>query len=76
MDYDLSPKSIIHVLLADDHVVVRAGYASFWSKARIFRWSQKLPMVRRLASCSKQFKPDVAVLDIQMPLMSGIEVTR
>jgi DNA-binding NarL/FixJ family response regulator len=51
---------IIRVLFADDHVVVRAGIRQFLEK------TADIQVV----------KPDVAVLDIQMPLMSGIEVTR
>ena len=33
-------------------------------------------MGRKPVNCIEQYSPDVAVLDIQMPLMSGIEVTR
>ena len=66
----------IRVLLADDHVVVRAGIRQFL---------EQNPEIQVVAEASNgleaqeligQFMPDVAVLDIQMPKMSGIEVTR
>jgi DNA-binding NarL/FixJ family response regulator len=66
----------IRVLLADDHAVVRAGICQFLEQAPdilVIAEAEDGDMARRLI---QEFKPDVAVLDIQMPKATGIEVTR
>ena len=50
--------------------------ASFSREPAIFRWWPRPEMARKPRRSSKKHKPDVAVLDIQMPKASGIEVTR
>lgn len=70
------PASIIRVLLADDHAVVRAGIRQFLEQSPDLQVIAEASNGREACEMLEHFKPDVAVLDIQMPLMSGIEVTR
>ena len=66
----------IRVLLADDHAVVRAGICQFLMQApdiQVIAEAGDGEMARNLI---EEHKPDVAVLDIQMPKATGIEVTR
>ncbi len=66
----------IEVLLADDHAVVRAGIRQFLDHASditVIAEADDGDMARTLIN---QRRPDVAVLDIQMPGASGIDVTR
>lgn len=66
----------IRVLLADDHAVVRAGIRQFLEHAEdiaVVAEADDGAMARALIA---EHQPDVAVLDIQMPQASGIEVTR
>jgi DNA-binding NarL/FixJ family response regulator len=66
----------IRVLLADDHAIVRAGIRQFLERAgdiQVIAEADDGEMAQDLI-CRHQ--PDVAVLDIQMPKASGIEVTR
>jgi DNA-binding NarL/FixJ family response regulator len=66
----------IHVVLADDHAVVRQGIRQFLetgSNIAIVAEASDGPEAVRLI---REHQPDVAVLDIQMPGQSGIEVTR
>ena len=70
------PQPVIHVLLADDHIVVRAGIRQFLEQSPDIQVVAEASNGREACELLEQFKPDVAVLDIQMPLMSGIEVTR
>ena len=66
----------IRVLLADDHAVVRAGIRQFLEQAEdiqvIAEADDGEAAKKMIADC----QPDVAVLDIQMPEATGIEVTR
>ena len=66
----------IRVLLADDHVVVRAGIRQFLEQSTDIQVVTEASDGQEACKLLEQFAPDVAVLDIQMPGMSGIEVTR
>jgi DNA-binding NarL/FixJ family response regulator len=68
--------SAIRVLLADDHVVVRAGIRQFLEQGADIQVVAEASNGQEACEQLEQIKPDVAVLDIQMPWMSGIEVTR
>ncbi|HRO91557.1 MAG TPA: response regulator transcription factor [Promineifilum sp.] len=66
----------ITILLADDHAVVRAGIRRFLETAddlRVVAEAGDGEDARRLIAAHR---PDVAVLDIQMPRATGIEVAR
>lgn len=66
----------IRVMLADDHAVVRAGIRQFLEHApdiQVIAEADDGNMARTLI---QEQQPDVAVLDIQMPKATGIEVTR
>ncbi len=68
--------SPIRVLLADDHAVVRAGIRQFLEQAKdiqVVAEADDGEMAKKLIT---EHQPDVAVLDIQMPKATGIEVTR
>lgn len=66
----------IRVLLADDHAVVRAGIRQFMDQASDIRVIAEAEDGEMACSLIERYKPDVAVLDIQMPKATGIEVTR
>jgi two-component system invasion response regulator UvrY len=66
----------IRVLLVDDHAVVREGYR------RLLERDESLAVVGEAAAMAEalmldaQLQPDVIVLDIALPGVSGIEVLR
>jgi len=66
----------IRVILADDHAVVRQGIRQFLETGSnitvVAEASDGLEAIKLI----REHRPDVAVLDIQMPGQSGIEVTR
>ena len=69
-------KKTIRVLLADDHAVVRAGIRQFLEQADDITVIAEADDGNAAKKLIDQYQPDVAVLDIQMPEASGIEVTR
>jgi DNA-binding NarL/FixJ family response regulator len=73
---DRNRHSLINILLADDHIVVRAGIRQFLDGAGDLQVVAEAGNGRDACSLIEAHAPDVAVLDIQMPGMSGIEVTR
>jgi DNA-binding NarL/FixJ family response regulator len=66
----------IRVLLADDHAVVRAGIRQFLEQVDDIEVVAEADDGEAAKTLIEQCQPDVAVLDIQMPKASGIEVTR
>ncbi|MBI5955355.1 MAG: response regulator transcription factor [Chloroflexi bacterium] len=69
-------KSKIRILLADDHHIVRAGVRQLLESATDLQVIAEAGDGEEAQSLIQKHKPDVAVLDIQMPKASGIEVTR
>jgi DNA-binding NarL/FixJ family response regulator len=69
-------KTKIRVLLADDHQIVRAGIRQLLESARDMQVIAEAGDGEEAQTLIQKHKPDVAVLDIQMPKASGIEVTR
>jgi DNA-binding NarL/FixJ family response regulator len=72
----MNTSSQIRVLLADDHAVVRAGICQFMEQADDITVIAEAGHGQEAMDLITQIQPDVAVLDIQMPKASGIEVTR
>lgn len=66
----------IRVLLADDHAVVRAGIRQFLELAGDLQVVGEADDGLDACRLIEADPPDVAVLDMQMPRMSGLEVTR
>src|SRR5512134_359787 len=69
-------KAKIRLLLADDHHIVRAGIRQLLETAKDLQVVAEAADGEEAQSLIQEHKPDVAVLDIQMPKASGIEVTR
>jgi DNA-binding NarL/FixJ family response regulator len=67
---------VIRVLLADDHAVVRAGIRQILDHAPDIQVIAEAGDGEVARALIEKHLPDVAVLDIQMPKLSGIEVTR
>ncbi len=69
-------KAKIRVVLADDHHMVRAGIRQLLEAAGDIEVIGEAGDGEQVQSMIRERAPDVAVLDIQMPKASGIEVTR
>lgn len=66
----------IRVLLADDHVLVRQGIRQFLDKAEGIEVVAEANDGAEALRLVETVKPDVAVLDIRMPEVTGVEATR
>ncbi len=71
-----SKSDTIRVLLADDHAIVRAGIRQFLEHAKDIQVVAEADDGESAQELIRKCQPDIAVLDIQMPKASGIEVTR
>ncbi len=63
----------IRVLLADDHTLIRAGLRLVVEQEADFTVAGEAENGRQAVAMAESLKPDVAVLDIGMPELNGIE---
>jgi DNA-binding NarL/FixJ family response regulator len=68
--------SKIRILLADDHALVRAGMQSLLESAEGFQVVGQASNGREAVRLAKALKPDVALLDIAMPELNGLDAAR
>jgi DNA-binding NarL/FixJ family response regulator len=66
----------LRILVADDHHVVRAGLRALLETKTGWKVCAEAVNGREAVEKARELKPDVAVLDIGMPLLNGIEATR
>ena len=69
-------KTAIRIILADDHHIVRSGIRQLLESEDDLKVLAEAGDGEEAQHLIEKHKPDVAVLDIQMPKASGIEVTR
>jgi two-component system, NarL family, response regulator DevR len=68
--------SPVQILIADDHAVVRAGLRALLEYHNQFHVVAEAANGEDAVRKAQEWKPDVAVLDIRMPGISGIEACR
>ena len=66
----------LRILVADDHSVVRTGLRTLLESEDGWEVCGEAANGREAVEKAGKLKPDVAVLDIGMPLVNGIEATR
>jgi DNA-binding NarL/FixJ family response regulator len=66
----------LRILLADDHDIVRRGVRTLVESRRGWRVVGEANDGRRAVELAARLRPDVAILDVSMAGMGGIEATR
>jgi two-component system, NarL family, response regulator NreC len=72
----MNDKQRIRVIVADDHVIVRRGIVSLLSLNKDFEVVGEAANGRIAVDLALQKLPDVILMDISMPELSGLEATR
>lgn len=67
---------MIRVLLVDDQPLIRSGFRALLNAEDDIRVVAEAPDGREALKLAREYLPDVALVDIQMPLLDGIELTR
>jgi DNA-binding NarL/FixJ family response regulator len=68
--------SRLRLLLADDHTVVRQGLRKVLEERPEWEVVAEAGDGREAVRQAEALKPDVAIVDVAMPLLNGIETTR
>ncbi|MFZ4826923.1 MAG: response regulator transcription factor [Phototrophicaceae bacterium] len=68
--------SNVRILIADDHAVVRAGLKALLERQSNLKVIAEAGTGEEAVNLCKVHQPDVAVLDVRMPGISGIEACR
>lgn len=68
--------SLLRILIADDHPFVRTGLRHVLEEHPEFKVAGEASDGREAVRLAEQVHPDVAVLDIGMPNLNGIEAAR
>ena len=66
----------LRILVADDHQVVRTGLRTLLETEKGWQVCAEAANGREAVEKTGELRPDVAVLDIGMPLLNGVEATR
>jgi len=66
----------LRILVADDHQVVRTGLRTLLESKAGWKVCAEAANGRDAVEKASELHPDVAVLDIGMPLLNGVEATR
>lgn len=68
--------SKIKIIIADDHPMIRSGIKSVLQSDEQIEILAEAKDGEEAYNLIKNIKPDVALLDVEMPKLSGLEITR
>ncbi|HMN26460.1 MAG TPA: response regulator transcription factor, partial [Ignavibacteriaceae bacterium] len=71
---DKTKKDITTIVLADDHPLLRKGLKDIIDEENSLRVVGEAGDGEQALELIQQLKPDIAILDIHMPKLSGLEV--
>ena len=66
----------LRILLADDHKLVRQGLRKILEERPNWTVVAEAADGREAVCCAERYAPDVAVIDVAMPRLNGVETTR
>lgn len=72
----MNQAGIIRIMLVDDHAIVRAGFRRLLEQRSDFRVVAEAADAERAYALYVEHEPDVVVMDLSMPGVSGLDTIR
>lgn len=72
----MNAKQTVKIVLAEDHRILLDGLVEILSQEENFEIVGQAVNGKQALALIKQEQPDLAILDIEMPVMSGVEVSK
>ncbi len=66
----------VRILIADDHQIVRMGLCSMIQTNASWEVCGQAGDGREAVALAEQLRPDIVIMDIDMPLLNGLDATR
>jgi DNA-binding NarL/FixJ family response regulator len=66
----------LRILVADDHEIIRHGLVALIESEQEWEVCAQAENGRMAVDKAKELTPDIAILDISMPILNGLEATR
>ena len=66
----------VRLLLADDHPLVRSGLIKLLESYKEFTVIGEAKDGEEAVALTRKLKPDIVIIDLSMPKLSGIEATK
>ena len=66
----------IRIILADDHVMLRQGTLALLQREADIEVVGQADNGRQAVELAHRLRPDIVVMDVRMPELSGVEATR
>jgi NarL family two-component system response regulator LiaR len=66
----------IRIILADDHVMLRQGTVALLQREEDIEVVGQADNGRQAVDLAQRLRPDIVVMDVRMPELSGVEATR
>ena len=73
---NMSHQETIRLMLADDHAVVRTGTRQLLERQPDFQIIGEASDGEEAVRLAHELQPDIVVMDVRMPKMTGVEATR
>jgi len=67
---------VVRIMVADDHEVVRKGLVALLAQRPDWQICAEATNGREAVKLALKFRPNVAILDLSMPELNGLEATR
>ena len=67
---------MVRILLADDHDIVRRGLKALLQECPGWEICGEALSGRNAVDLARELQPDIAIVDLMMPDLNGLETTR
>ena len=67
----MDPNKTITIMIAEDHPVMRQGFANMLESIENFKVVGTAENGKKLIDLIKKIQPDIAIIDLEMPVLDG-----